>query len=544
MKKTFRTATGLTGAAVTAALLTLTACGGEADKPAADPSGSDKPAAGAPANMNASGLPIVKEKVTINIAGFKGAVSKDFDTLPFFKETEEKTNIHIKWDMHPGSSWKEKKNLLFASGELPEALYGHYILETDEVVKYGSQGIFIPLEGLIDKYAPNFKKLLDDNPEYKKELTAPDGHIYSLPTIDEGYPDSRDAMFINKKWLDKLNMKIPETTEEFYAALKAFKDNDMNGNGKKDEIPFSFRVHANTGLFSFFGAFGLPDRPDHIVMKGDKVVYSAVQPEYKEAVQYMNRLFKEGLADPESFTHDEKVYYAKIRGQEQTVGAFSAWSINTVFGASAGTDYVPLPPLKGPKGDRSWNRLPVGILSKGSFAITSKNKNPEITMRWIDYMYDPMVSLQAVDGVLGTNIKLRDDGKIEYLPVPSGMNSNEFRHSTAPASTSVFAKTRAIRDKTIQSEASLEKSALDQLYKPYLVKDIYPNVFFTAEENDNRLRYFVDIDAYVNKMYAKWMMQGGLDAEWGEYTKKLNEMGLDKMVGIYQDAYNRYKSVK
>ncbi len=531
-------------AAAIALMLTMTACSGGNEE---EPGAKDSPAkeqSNAPANMNATGLPIVKEKATLNIAGFKGAVSKDFDTLPFFKEVEAKTNVQIKWDMHPGNSWKEKKNLIFASGELPDAFYGHYILDTEDVAKYGSQGLLIPLEGLIEKYAPNFKKIMDSNPEYKKELTAPDGHIYSLPTIDEGYSDSRDALFINKKWLDKLNLAIPKTTEEFYAALKAFKDNDLNGNGKKDEIPFTFRNHPNTGLYSMFGAFGLTDRQDHIVMKGDKVVYSAIQPEYKEAISYFNRMFTDGLIDQESFTHDEKVYYAKVRSDDKNVGAFSAWSISTIFGEPDKTDFVPLPPLKGPKGDQSWNRLPVGILSKGSFAITSKNKNPEITMRWIDYSYDPLISLQAVDGVLGVNLKQTSDGKFEYLPAPQGSNSNEFRHSTAPASTSVFAKTKEIAAKIIKSPSAIEKAELDKIYKPFLVKDIYPNVYFSGEETEKRLRYFTDIDAFANKNYAKWMMQGGIDAEWNDYIKKLQDMGLNEMLKIYQEASDRFKKVK
>ncbi|WP_248926231.1 extracellular solute-binding protein [Paenibacillus hamazuiensis] len=522
----------------------LTGCGGGsgADGGTAGKTDGKTPQGQAPANMNATGLPIVKDKVKLKIAAVYGiAGQKPFGDLPFFKDVEEKTNVQIEWNMNDKNNWKEKKNLLFASGDYPDAVYGHYVLETDEVAKYGTQGIFIPLEGLIEKYAPNFSKILKENPQYKKELTSPDGHIYSLPTIDATYPVTKDALFINKKWLDKLGLPIPATPDEFYKTLKAFKDNDMNGNGKKDEVPFSFRVHAITGIYSMYGSFGLLDRQDHILMDGDQVIYSAIRPEFKEATKYFNKLFAEGLVDVESLTHDEKVYGSKLRSKDRNVGAYVAWLPNTYMEDDQAADYVPVPPLKGPNGVQLWNSYPAGILSKGAFVITSANKNPEITMRWIDYMYDPMVSIQAVNGMIGAVQKQNPDGTLEVNDPPSGMNANEFRHSNAPASSSVFAKTK---DTPASKTKGITKGEMDKVYAPFLDKNVFPNLYFTTEEDDVRTRYLTDISAYVSKMQAKWLMQGGIDAEWDDYVKKLKEMNLDKVVKVYQDAYNRYKAMK
>jgi putative aldouronate transport system substrate-binding protein len=496
-------------------------------------------------DVSATGLPIVKNKVTITMAAHYGlAGQKPFGELPFFKEVEDKTNVHIDWQMSDNNSWGEKKNLIFASGDLPEAFYGHYILDNNDVVKYGAQGMLIPLEGLIDKYAPNLKKMFAEHPEYKKDITAPDGHIYSLPTVDDSYPNAREIWFIDKKWLDQLHLPMPTTTDEFYKTLKAFKDNDMNGNGKKDEIPFTFRVHVNTGIYSSFGAFGLLDRDDHLVLKGDKVVYAPSQPEYKEAIKYFHQLFADGLIDQEALTHDDKVYSSKITNssKENNIGVFSGWSLNTFFGPDKGKDFVPLLPLKGPKGDQIWNRYPVGVLSKGAFAITSANKHPEATMRWADYMYDPLVSIQAVNGMLGTVLKQKDDGTIYTLPVPQGMNSNEFRHSVSPASASLFARQHTL--KTEPTPASLEKNALDELYKPYLVKDIFPKMLYSSEDTEKLSKYMTDIDAYMKKMFASWIVKGGVDDEWDGYVKKLNEMGLQQVMDIHQKTYEKYKSFK
>lgn len=536
VQKRYGVAVGL----LAAGALVLSACSGGGaggDKAAGD--AGKQASSNLPAGFNETGYPIVKDKITLKFAAAKGSVSKDFDGLPFFQQYEDETNVHIEWSLNPDTNWNEKKNLIFASGDLPDAFYGHHILTPEEVLKYGTQGLLIPLEDLIEKYAPNLKKVFEANPSFKQEMTAPDGHIYALPTIDEGYPDSRDALFINRKWLEKLGLQPPKTTEEFYNVLKAFKENDMNGNGKADEIPFSFQDHPNYGIYSFFGAFGLPDRQNHINLENGKVQFSAVQPSYRKAIEYLHKLYAEGLIDVEALTHDKNVYFSKIKASQ--VGVFIGWDHYDVFGTTP-NDYDVLLPLKGPDGFQLWNRYPVGLLSKGAFAITSVNEYPEVTMRWIDRSYDPMIGLQAVEGPFGINLNLRPDGKIESIPGPNGMNENEFRHSTAPASKSVFIRTKELNEKRVRQtvEGSLSKSEIDAMYKPYLVKDIYPELFYTEEENEERLRYFTDIDAYVKKMRAQWIYKGNIENEWDEYINTLNRMGLDKMVAVYQSAYDRF----
>lgn len=125
-------------------------------------------------------------------------------------------------------------------GNLPDAFHTASFPAT-EILKYGEQGVFIKLNDLIDKYAPNLKKIMKENPEVKNAITFPNGNIYSFPTIiSEDFTSMLlgPRPWINKEWLEKLGMKMPETIEEYYEYLKAVKEKDPNGNGKADEIPF------------------------------------------------------------------------------------------------------------------------------------------------------------------------------------------------------------------------------------------------------------------------------------------------------------------
>ena len=158
-------------------------------------------------NMYLKGLPIVKEKTTIKI--MVPGPEKDPAEMVFFKRLEEKTNVSVEWEVFPYAQANEKKNLMFATGPYPDAMGGWFLSDKD-IMTYGSQGVLIPLEKLIDSYGENINKAFGIWPEVRDVLTTPDGHIYSLP-IAAKQPLTKGVMYINKKWLDKLNLPMPTT---------------------------------------------------------------------------------------------------------------------------------------------------------------------------------------------------------------------------------------------------------------------------------------------------------------------------------------------
>lgn len=113
------------------------------------------------------------------------------------------------------------------------------VSRTQEMM-YGQQGVFLSLNDLIKKQGYYINQMFDENPEYKEVITAPDGNIYAIPEVNECYHCSLSVkLWIYKPWLEKLDLKMPQTIEEFHQVLKAFKELDPNGNGKQDEIPLA-----------------------------------------------------------------------------------------------------------------------------------------------------------------------------------------------------------------------------------------------------------------------------------------------------------------
>ena len=253
----------------------------------------------------------LKEKVNLKFMTASSPLAPaDPNDKLIFQRLEKATGVHIDWTNYQ-SDFGEKRNLDIASGDLPDAIHNDGASDV-ELMTWAKQGVIVPVEDLIDEHMPNLKKILDENPEYRSMITAPDGHIYSFPWIEElgegkeSIHTVNDIAWINKEWLNKLGLEMPQTTDDLIKVLEAFKTKDPNGNGKADEIPMSF-VNGNGGedFKILFGAFGVGDNDDHLVVNNDGTVdFTADNEDYKEGVQFMRTLQEKGLIDPEAFEQD------------------------------------------------------------------------------------------------------------------------------------------------------------------------------------------------------------------------------------------------
>src|SRR5699024_10363665 len=122
-------------------------------------------------DFNETGMPIVDEPIELDFFARQAAVSNDnWNDVLVFNEYEDMTNMNINWQMVTDNVITEKLNLALGSGSLPDAFHTTFMSNSD-MMKYGEQGVFIPLNDLIEEYAPNFRKILDENPIIEKQIT-------------------------------------------------------------------------------------------------------------------------------------------------------------------------------------------------------------------------------------------------------------------------------------------------------------------------------------------------------------------------------------
>lgn len=517
--------------------LAITACSGGASD---DPS---SPETSPTANFRPEGLPIVDEPVTLRFSGQKAPLAPDYETMELVQQWQADTNVVIKWENLPDSSYQEKKNLILAGGDLPDAFYNTGFTD-GEIITYGTNGTLIPLEDLIEQHAPNLRRIFELRPEIKATVTASDGHIYTLPRAEElGIGAVPFFLSINKTWLDTLGLPVPSTIEEFEETLRAFKEQDPNGNGKADEIPFSFINGwwcADVGDI-MAAISGMPDNFQHRIVRDGTVIYTAAQPEYATAIATLHEWYAEGLIDQEALTQDDRTYLAKGKTEIETLGAYIWWETEEVVGPDRADDYVLVPALSGPAG-RLVGHANGADYSGGAFAITRANQYPEVTMRWVDRLYDPVMSAQVSWGPIGVMLEENADGVLQQMTLPEGQSAGELRQKVAPGGPAVTLKEDFVNVVLPEPRASQRVADLEEYYLPWIEPEYYPNVMFTNEETQEIAAIETEITALVTAKRAQWIASGGVEQEWDSYVAQLEAIGLDRLVELYQTALDRFNA--
>lgn len=492
------------------------------------------------------GYPIVDDPLTLSVM-FNGSTQTDpLESMPSIQELKKLTNIGIDVEFIGGDDFRTKVNLALASGDLPDVFFGGEGLKDADILT--NKEYFYPLDDYL-KYAPNVQKMFEEMPILKKIATAPDGSIYSLPSFRPFRPKVNNALIINKTWLDNLGLEMPTTTEEFYHVLKAFKEQDANGNGDpNDEIPFTTDPSEMFSYQDLFNAFGITNTAnffnEKMDIRDDQVRFTPILDEYKEAMLYMRRLMEEQLINPELFTATDFWTIGQVDSNGGAkVGVITCWTAPQMVGKWA-DQYEVLLPLEGPNGHQGiTNELIKTTVVKNTFAMPINNQNPEATMRWINEWYGEDMTVQAFFGSFGVGTKKNDDGTYSILPpADDSKNPDEWKWIKAVADPAPVYFSEDLQSRILDADFHKLKSNYDDLYGDLIdpIENTFPMLTWAPEESQELSTLHGDIYTYVDRKAAEWMMNGGIEAEWDSYVKEIKKMGYDRLMEIYQGAYDRY----
>ena len=494
--------------------------------------------------------------------------------LAMVQKWAEDTGVEFDWQSIPGEGAQEKINLMLASGEdLPDAFWNFGDGKSGNiVVQYADQDVFLPTEGLINDYMPNLKKILDDNPNYRAEITAPNGHTYGFPYIEEmyGLVLTGGPLLINKTWLDQVGKEVPTTVDEWVDCLKAFRDGgDLNGNGEADEIPMAtwFGATDSFGSYNMFyrftGTFGCADSycggnayADHLRLIDGKVTFTAMVEAFRKSAEFFNMLYNENLIWNGSFEADESASYktSLIKEDVARIGCFGTWTDQEITNLDVHDEYVPLPRLEGEAGKMGFANNYSELQDSSDTAITTTCKFPHVIARFVDYMVgDPAISVQSNWGAEGYNYKLDENGILRtpldeqgrYVAQQEGADYADFGKARTNSTTArgsmivlneYYETVAGYAYDAVQLLEWQRVNGKDEVLEEY---DTIPRVMMTVEELTRLAQIQPTVSDIVDRYINTWVTSGVTDDNWNAYLGELEAAGVNDVVSIYQTAVDR-----
>lgn len=479
------------------------------------------------------GLPLVDEG-TYGFSIFCDD-SKEKPEYYMLDEFKKQTNVDVEMRIFPYETATERLNLDLNSGDYADVV-GGWTLSDSMILTYGvNQGVFIPLEDYFAEYCPRITEILD-LPGVREEMTAPDGHIYAIPYVCDdtkvGY-----SPYINGRWLKNVGMDIPTTTEEFEAVLKAFKEQDANGNGDpNDEIPFSADPN-NKHIESMTGWFGLPMGKSGIGILDDEVVFAGASSTYREFLSWFNSLYEQGLIDLEIFTQDSSTWEGK--GNRDLYGVSIAYGSGEFSGivleGGEKSEFDVLPVLNTDKGGM-WMRDTNGFsVYRTQAVITDNAEHPEVICRWFDNAFQLENGIGCNRGPVGTVVFKEDDG-YRAIDVKTLSEEEQEKFSWGNLWPQSLPKYMPSGFKYIEDHPTYnEKKVMEDTYEPYLTKTTIPSLWIPLDKIDRYSDIASALTDYFNQRQAMFIsgeMDIDDDAQWQSYVDGLYALGLEDWMDV------------
>lgn len=502
-------------------------------------------------------FPLLKEKVALNLGIVQNANVENLDTNKYTLLLEERVGVDLNFTVLPATDAAQKFALMVAGGsELPDVLVMG--LNDNDVVQYGTQGTFIALNELYDTYANYITTALANNNDTTTlpMVTMSDGKIYSVPYMNCVYANDWSYLgWINQTWLDTLGLEMPETTEDYYQVLKAFKDQDPNGNGKPDEIPLVGQAPTVQSGFGFanpfvflMNAFIYTD-PNYLLIEDGKIDVAYNKAEWRAGLEYMNKLVSEDLLSPLSYTQDQSQLKALLDFEDAAiVGSFmnTSWAIYKP-GSERKMDMVAMEPLTGPEGVQYATFTPAAPSQR--YFITKDCQNPEAAFILGDYMLseeasiwarfgEPVVDYEIVDPSLGVSYRVNPNVKLVLKPILVwGSVQNAHWNEAGP-------KYRAYTDIDVawagdEYDQSYVKANALVMYMDKGPEAVTGKILYTLEEQEQLKDITGTLKSFVEETAVRLITGNESFAFWDAYLNELEVIGLSRYLEITQTAYDR-----
>ena len=453
---------------------------------------------------------------------------------------EDRFNIDLKAWYVDSNKFYENLNVRFAGGEMPDVLV---IDNLSLLPTYVDGGIIgeLPIEEIREK-APNYTKVADANDDGTLWSTMIyNGKNYGVTNPMDAVPM---AMFWRKDWLDKLGLEVPTTVDELHDVLYAFRNEDPNGNGQKDEVPLFDRAGWKMPEEYLY----LWDTSTTFYPRDGKMTFEPLEENFKTGVKGMIQWYEEGILDPEFFTRGSSARDTLLSGNLGgcTHDWVSAGNYNTSLAdAIPGFEMVPF----APPADQNGNvKERVSRYPGAGWGISSMCSDPETVIKFMDYFFTEEGDALMNWGIEGDTYTVNADGtrqftdkvlKSELTPI-GYLRSIGSQYRIGMCQDGDY-------EKAVMTEIGKEASDMYDSHPEWFGTDMPPyadgeiELKYTAEDDTEYKNIMASIQPYVEEKFQSWVLGvNDFEADYDDFIAELKARGIDRALEINQQAYDTY----
>ncbi|MDR6552247.1 extracellular solute-binding protein [Paenibacillus qinlingensis] len=461
------------------------------------------------------------------------------------EEIAKRKNVKLDLQSVPQSNYEDKKKTLIATKALPDVI----MVNQNDLLNYADSGVFLDLTPYLDRM-PNFRKLISQKPEINK--TKVDDKLYGFPLLTKWSLQSGLLPMIRTDLLAKHNIKTPTTYEELYEVLKKLKQ------AYPDSYPFTSRAaNGKTGTENLINPIAFGFGSGYTNIAGTKIYFEPTSkkykfgpysPEFKEAITFLHKLYKEKLLDPDYSVATSQAWQEKLSTGKsffyQDNNGFGGNFNKTLQSQNPSAKFELLPAMASYTGGRRNYVYQLDHLGE-MYAVNAKVKNPEEVIQLIDWMY----------GDEGTNLTSFGVENVDYTLVGGEYKISEqtqakFKDKQDPFRAMQSALGTGYLGLALHSDDHpLVPSSSPDLIKwsEKAIKDLADGINFrevndppfNKEEREKLKQLRTQLDTFVTMNMDKFIIHDESLNDWDSFIKQCQEKGASEIEKIYNNALAR-----
>lgn len=472
---------------------------------------------------------------------------KPFEDSAYLKNIHEKTGVKANVTEVSEERFSDKVKLMAAANDLPDILWE--IGDFPQAARYTSYNIFLSYSQYLE-HMPNLSDILYAEPELKGKYTAYDGNMYILPYLTEEV--SSQALLVREDVFQAEKLKMPETYEEFYLILKYLQQK------YPQSIPFAWQPEQAKGMYAVMadnwgtGFGGASGSGVYFNRESKKYQFGPTEANFRQMIEFLMKAYREGLMDREFAVMKTPQWEERVMSGKVLTTLASTSKVKTIndrfYSVGSEARMAAIIPLAAVNGRRVLPGSGKDVPGLGA-VVNAKVKNPVVVCKFLDWFYSGEGALQASYGIPDVTYVKNNEGTISWKDfIKTEENPQGDKSLSADYGAGKGLKRYQFDDNLLRKKAKPELYDNRLQYSLKLLKDSKsilepePVLAFTPEELQKAGLVEGNVRTFVEESMIKFIMGVKPISEWDAYVVQAKKLGVDEIVKLYNEAYEKQKS--